>query len=225
MLADALSVTVGTVGRAYAEIERQGLVTSRVGDGTYPCPRRADAQNEFDNAPDGKPGLIDLSRNMHIPGKSRRFWAGVAAPWRRPASADAARRLSPDTGLGRHREAGAQWIGLSGRDAVADHIVVSNGAQHALLCTMMATLRKDELIVSEHLTYPGSWPPRGARCSPGRPGDGRAGLAARGAGRGVFAAAGACALLHADPPQSDHRNHGPGAPARRSRISVCGTTC
>ena len=34
VLADALSVTVGTVGRAYAEIERQGLVTSRVGDGT-----------------------------------------------------------------------------------------------------------------------------------------------------------------------------------------------
>ena len=54
VLADALSVTVGTVGRAYAEIERQGLVTSRVGDGTYVLPPgERTHKNEFDNAPDG----------------------------------------------------------------------------------------------------------------------------------------------------------------------------
>jgi DNA-binding transcriptional MocR family regulator len=157
VLADALSVTVGTVGRAYAEIERQGLVTSRVGDGTYVLPPgERTHKNEFDNAPDGKPGLIDLSRNMHIPGEESALLG--EALLRLGGDRRVLTQLGsylPDTGLGRHREAGAQWIGLSGRDAVADHIVVSNGAQHALLCTMMATLRKDELIVSEHLTYPG----------------------------------------------------------------------
>lgn len=34
-LADALSVTVGTVTRAYAEAERRGIVEARVGAGTY----------------------------------------------------------------------------------------------------------------------------------------------------------------------------------------------
>ena len=34
-LAHRLGVTTGTVSRAYASLERQGLATARVGDGTY----------------------------------------------------------------------------------------------------------------------------------------------------------------------------------------------
>ena len=34
-LAHRLGVTTGTVSRAYAILERQGLATARVGDGTY----------------------------------------------------------------------------------------------------------------------------------------------------------------------------------------------
>ena len=34
-LADRLGVTIGTVSRAYGELERMGLVVARVGDGTF----------------------------------------------------------------------------------------------------------------------------------------------------------------------------------------------
>ncbi len=34
-LASELHVTTGTISRAYAELERQGLANARVGDGTY----------------------------------------------------------------------------------------------------------------------------------------------------------------------------------------------
>ncbi len=157
ILADELSVTVGTVNRAYAEIERQGLVVSRVGDGTYVLsPGERANKSEFDNAPDDKPGVIDLSRNTHIPGEESALLGEtlVRLGGDRRKLAQLGEYL-PDTGLARHREAGAQWIGLSDREVAADQLVVTNGAQHALLCTMIATLRKDDLLVSEHLTYPG----------------------------------------------------------------------
>lgn len=157
VLADELSVTVGTVSRVYIEIERQGLVTSRVGDGTYVLTRGERARNgEFENAPDGAPGVIDLTRNAHIPGGESALLGDalmrIGADRRRLAQLG---EYLPDAGLVRHREAGARWLARSGVDVSASQIIVTNGAQHALLCTLMATLRKDDLIVSEHLTYPG----------------------------------------------------------------------
>ena len=114
---------------------------------------RADAQNEFDNAPDGKPAHRPVTQHaFREVGASGR---GVAAPWRRPASAANSAAI-PDTGLRRHRGLGRNGSGSADATRLPDHIVVSNGAQRTLLCTMIATLRKDELLVSpEHLTYPG----------------------------------------------------------------------
>ncbi|MGA7780849.1 MAG: winged helix-turn-helix domain-containing protein, partial [Paraburkholderia sp.] len=40
-LASELKVTTGTISRAYAELERQGLANARVGDGTYVAQARA----------------------------------------------------------------------------------------------------------------------------------------------------------------------------------------
>src|ERR1700740_142124 len=40
-LASELRVTTGTISRAYAELERQGLANARVGDGTYVAQARA----------------------------------------------------------------------------------------------------------------------------------------------------------------------------------------
>jgi DNA-binding transcriptional regulator YhcF (GntR family) len=40
-LASELHVTTGTISRAYAELERQGLANARVGDGTYVAQARA----------------------------------------------------------------------------------------------------------------------------------------------------------------------------------------
>lgn len=157
VLADELAVTVGTVNRVYTELERLGLVASRVGDGTYVLnPGERVNAGEFENAPGGTPGVIDLSRNAHICGDESELLGNalvsLGGNWRRLAQLN---EYLPDTGLPRHREAAVQWIALSGLDVSADQIVITNGAQHALLCAMMATLRKDDLIVSEHLTYPG----------------------------------------------------------------------
>jgi len=86
LLAKKLSVTTGTVSRAYAELERGGLVVARVGDGTYVAEPDADGariQDRTRPAPEsseraaaitpGAPGLhapgrlIDLGQNVPMP--------------------------------------------------------------------------------------------------------------------------------------------------------------
>ncbi|WP_343230566.1 GntR family transcriptional regulator [Salinicola acroporae] len=77
-LADALGVTVGTVTRAYALAEQRGVVTARVGSGTYV--RGAGAPHPaFDHvrraAPDS--GIVDLSLSLPPPTRSARHrWRG-----------------------------------------------------------------------------------------------------------------------------------------------------
>ncbi|HEY4801377.1 MAG TPA: GntR family transcriptional regulator, partial [Paraburkholderia sp.] len=50
LLAKKLSVTTGTVSRAYAELERCGMVVARVGDGTYVAEPDADGARMPDRA-------------------------------------------------------------------------------------------------------------------------------------------------------------------------------
>ena len=64
VLAKRLGVTTGTVSRAYASLERRGLATARVGDGTYV--RYLDA-GALSAGPDADQAPIDLAYNVAIP--------------------------------------------------------------------------------------------------------------------------------------------------------------
>jgi DNA-binding transcriptional regulator YhcF (GntR family) len=69
-LASELHVTTGTISRAYAELERQGLANARVGDGTYVAQARAremspgTAHGMIRPGMPQAPALIDLGQNV-----------------------------------------------------------------------------------------------------------------------------------------------------------------
>ncbi|MCF5171287.1 GntR family transcriptional regulator, partial [Pseudomonas canadensis] len=46
VLSDNLGVTIGTISRAYGELERLGLVVARVGDGTFVRKRGMERQRD-----------------------------------------------------------------------------------------------------------------------------------------------------------------------------------
>jgi DNA-binding transcriptional MocR family regulator len=78
-LADALDVTVGTVSRAYAEAERQGWVSARVGSGTYV--RGAEQTNAspfLASVSAEDEGLVDLSLSLPPPHALRASLLGQA---------------------------------------------------------------------------------------------------------------------------------------------------
>ncbi|APC15058.1 GntR family transcriptional regulator [Pseudomonas frederiksbergensis] len=158
LLSDSLGVTVGTISRAYAELERVGLVVARVGDGTYVRQRGMERPRDggFRNVSDEPEPCFDMSRNQPIPGQAALFLSQSLQ-----ALAGDSERLqgisgyTVDAGLLRYRSAGAHWLSHREFAASAEQVICVNGGQHGLLCALMALLKAGDTLVTEQLTYPG----------------------------------------------------------------------
>jgi DNA-binding transcriptional MocR family regulator len=127
-LAEALGVTVPTITRAYALAARRGLIDGTVGRGTFVRPPLS---ADLADAP------IDLSVNA-VPAHAH--LGELAARLELPA--DAGRRAMllaypPRAGLGTHR------------------VLVTSGAQHALVVALASVSRPGDTILVEELTYGG----------------------------------------------------------------------
>lgn len=157
-LADRLGVTIGTVSRAYAELERMGLVVARVGDGTFVRQRDLERKRDvgFSNFVEERPEQFDMSRNMHIPGTETSLLAQSLLELARSPQMLAEMTLyTPDVGQPRYRQAGARWLAHGDFQPLAEQVLCVNGGQHGLLCSLMALLRAGDTLVTEQLTYPG----------------------------------------------------------------------
>jgi len=158
ILADKINVSIGTVSRSYTELEKVGLIISRVGDGSYVNdtnnPKNTDP--EFRNILDTNPDVIDLSINMHISNGENEYAARtlqkISAD---PNILDPLLNYTAEEGLPQHRAQAVKWFEHSGVNADKDNIICTNGAQHALLCVLMSCLKSGDTIATEQLTYPG----------------------------------------------------------------------
>ena len=154
-LAWRLGVTVGTVSRAYAEVERRGLVAGEIGRGTYV---RAAGNASFPGLvwhEKPPPGFVDFSFNYAITGDEA---AALAETVTRLAASPAFAELlhyHASAGRAADRTAGAAWIARSGLKAVPERVIVTNSAQHALAVIFTALTRPGDAVAVEYLTYPG----------------------------------------------------------------------
>ncbi|MBP6563274.1 MAG: PLP-dependent aminotransferase family protein, partial [Neisseriaceae bacterium] len=159
LLADELKVTVGTVKRAYDELEKRGLLKCTVGDGCYTQSPQARQATDFLNAPadDAAQGTIDLAHNAHILDQQALtlFASALQDLAQNPRRMAEVHQYSPDVGLLRHREMATQWLKLSQVTTTADQVLITNGAQHGLFCALSALCRSGDGIAAEHLSYPG----------------------------------------------------------------------
>lgn len=152
-LAERLGVTVGTITRAYAEAEARGLTRGTVGRGTFVRETRVQAPVMI-HAP--APGLIDLSVNR--PALLPQIRALQQTLTELPATLDLAALLNyaPTCGLPAHRAAGAGFIAMLGLPGyTTEQIVITCGAQHALLAVLMAMAEPGDVLLTEALAYPG----------------------------------------------------------------------
>jgi DNA-binding transcriptional MocR family regulator len=148
-LAEQLDVTVGTVTRAYAEAERRGLIRGEVGRGTYVAEAVAPAAATRD------PGaLIDLGLNLPLYAQDPDL-AGALRDLGRRADLAALLCYQPFTGSDRYRQSGAAWIARHGLDVSPEQVVITAGAQHAIVVALGALCCAGDRVLSEELTYPG----------------------------------------------------------------------
>jgi DNA-binding transcriptional MocR family regulator len=145
-MADHLGVTVTTVTRAYTEAARRGLISGHVGRGTF-------IRGQELEEPSGS-GPIDLSINILMPDKEvaalePRMFQRRVLPWTELLG------YVPTPGHRRHRQAMAEWLAAMGTPASPDRIVLTTGAQHALLIALAVTAKPGDTVLAEELTYSG----------------------------------------------------------------------
>lgn len=151
-LAWRLGVTVGTVTRAYAEAERQGLIGGEVGRGTFVRDLRP---AETAPEPLGETPIIDLSVNAlaQRPNEDRLRQALVQLAGRNDLSA--LMNYPPVNGTHRHRQAGAAWISqTTGMMVDTDRLLPTAGGQNAMHLALAAVTRPGDSLLVERLSYP-----------------------------------------------------------------------
>ncbi len=140
-----------TIARAYAALERRGLVVARVGDGTYvSC-----GEPEFAHRTP-----IDLAHNVPLTAQSdvdalRQALTALGS------DAQVMREMldyQPELGHKRHREAGARWLRRLATTGDSNRVMVTNGVQHALAFVLRIFARPGDVILTENLSYHGIIP-------------------------------------------------------------------
>lgn len=184
-LAYRLGVTVGTITRAYAELQRRGIAGGRVGSGTYvldpqetrrtfrsPLDINREALARNDNRislANPEDGAIDLAMNRPSPGPEA---DALAATLNEISQADGLEHLtqySPAPGMAHHRIAIAKLLEQVGLNADHEDIILTSGAQHAMAACALGLLQAGDTLLTEELTYPGMTSliaHRGARVRP-----------------------------------------------------------
>jgi DNA-binding transcriptional MocR family regulator len=149
-LAAALGVDLTTITRAYAEARRRRLIDAAIGRGTFVCatPRS------------GAPIQVEVDLSMNMPPQPP-----AAAIRTRLAQTTAAilRRIEPAHLLSYHpgggsreeRAAGAAWMAPLIPDLPAERVLVSGGAQAAIMALLTTVAGKGEVVLTEAFTYPG----------------------------------------------------------------------
>src|SRR5258705_9117649 len=145
-MADHLGVTVTTITRAYTEAARRGLISGHVGRGTFIRGQELETASSS--------GPIDLSINILMPDKEvaalePRMFQRRVLPWTDLLG------YVPSPGHRRHRQAMAEWLAAMGSPASPDRIVLTIGAQHAILIALAVTTKPGDTVLAEELTYSG----------------------------------------------------------------------
>jgi DNA-binding transcriptional MocR family regulator len=156
-LAYRLGVTPGTIGRAYAEAERRGLVVGEVGRGTFVTGRLRDDPSTRDlvvRDKDSQP-IVDLGLNLSPVGDSEKLLRKALGELTRHNDLSPLLAYQPAGGMREHRVSGADWVGRANIAAPAERVIVCNGAQHGLMVSLMTVAGAGDLVLSEALTYPG----------------------------------------------------------------------
>jgi DNA-binding transcriptional MocR family regulator len=146
-LARKLGVTPLTVTRGYKEAARRGLIDSSVGRGTF-----VRATDEVPGRHERSEGaVVDLSQNI-VAGTDGLTLDPSLLRHLQVVLQDG--EYQPAEGTMRHRLAAAAWIRRSGFDARPEQIVITPGAQQAIVAVLASCCQPGDVVLAEEWSYP-----------------------------------------------------------------------
>ncbi len=144
-LAFQLGIGLGTVTKAYAVLERRGLVHSQHGRGMFVAGTVLHAR-----------ASVDLSVNTPPQMLGDRLMAATLARLAKRLNAESFGSYRPAAGSDQHRMLMAQWLADHRLVVPPDRLLLTNGAQHALSIAFALACRPGGLLLTEAVTYPGA---------------------------------------------------------------------
>lgn len=154
-MAEALDVDLTTVTRAYAEARRRGVLEATVGRGTFVRTERKGSASSSTGRQ--RSGALDLSMNLPpqpAPPLNEALQRGFSSLLARP---DISELLTYRSGSGtsEERTAGAASILPTVGEVDPERVLVSSGAQPALLAILGMVARPGDIVLVDSFTYPG----------------------------------------------------------------------
>lgn len=144
-LAEHLHVALGTVTRAYALAQTQGLVTGTTGRGTFVA-----------SVPASQEGSIDLSRNLvhrdQRDGNVRKVLGTYGDVSKAMLLLD---EEQDPAGVLEHRSAAAGWMRRPGFSPAVEDMVICCGVQHAMHAVLATIAKPGDVVVTEAVSYAG----------------------------------------------------------------------
>ncbi|HEY9063774.1 MAG TPA: PLP-dependent aminotransferase family protein [Burkholderiaceae bacterium] len=148
-----LGVNLTTVTRAFAALQRRGVVASRPGRGSVV--KGSTKELAFASAPERDASLIDLSVNRPATTEYLEALARLMARLPKdPRYAELQDFHAPE-GPAWAREAVARWLAPVLGVEDAQRVVVTHGAQSALGCVLGAIARAGDVVLADAITYQG----------------------------------------------------------------------
>ncbi len=158
-LADQLGVSLGTVTRAYAELEKKGLISGHGRRGTFVGSDDGDTSLSSLVSPDATGHTeIDLGGNYPPTALDPPLAPALQSIANQPSGQHEIQKLlhyAPTAGWPEHRSVGAAWIEAQGVNVDRDDVIVTAGAQHGIATVLSSMLSSGDTLFVGELTYPG----------------------------------------------------------------------
>ena len=146
LLADSLSVTHGTVTRAYALLEQRGLVTAKLGAGTFVS--KVIELSHFEGDTDFASSMQPMMGQQHV-------MTNALQSLSKDQSALTDVMIYKLNGLTSHQHFFKQWLADKGFDCLNHPLIFTQGAQQGIFTTLATLCESGDTVIAESMCYPG----------------------------------------------------------------------
>lgn len=156
LLADQLDITHGTVTRAYDLLEKKGLVSAKLGAGTYV--NMPSSTHKVSGQSDQSPHVAkeyDFASSMQpMLGQQMLMKKAVSELAQDMDAVTQVMTYSPQ-GVAKHKQVFTDWLASKKIKIETNDIVFTQGAQQGIYTCLQILTKENDYILHEELAYPG----------------------------------------------------------------------
>ncbi|MFT2097563.1 PLP-dependent aminotransferase family protein [Marinomonas sp. 2405UD66-6] len=157
LLSDHLGITHGTVTRAYELLEKKGLVTAKLGAGTYVnSPGSARNHSEKNDQLNGsKVKEYDFASSMQPMLGQQVLVKNALSELAQDVSAVTQVMTYSPQGVAKHKQVFTDWLARKNITIQTHDLVFTQGAQQGIYTCLQILTKESDYVLHEELAYPG----------------------------------------------------------------------